>query len=169
MFSGNGNRKIMRGPVWSLFLFLSAFTFISVTISFFQGSAEGKVALAIPFSALYIAAYFVLPRVIKPKAQQAQAEENVPLDVPARLTIIRDHSIAAVVIPTVITLNGAVAATISANGETATIPLTMRKNILQTNTTGSKNVRIVFEAENGADGELHVKGGVFQVKTLRWK
>jgi hypothetical protein len=110
MSNGNGNKKIMRGPVWSLILFVCAFTLISVTISAIQGSAGGNVLAAIPLTILYIAAYFVLPRVVRPREQAVQPIENTPLAIPAQLTIIRDNSFAGVAIPTIVTLNGAVAA-----------------------------------------------------------
>jgi hypothetical protein len=109
-----------------------------------------------------------LPRVVRPREQAVQPIENTPLAIPAQLTIIRDNSFAGVAIPTIVTLNGAVAASIP-NGGSAMVTLTMRKNILQTNAVGSKNVRIALETTAGANGELHVKGGVFQPKTLRWE
>ncbi|NLI52879.1 MAG: hypothetical protein GX417_00985 [Clostridiales bacterium] len=162
-------KKFMRGPVWSMFLLFSIFGVIAAGLMLAtDGEIAGNMIGGLLIFVLYIAAYFVLPKHIKPKAPLPTVpESNSPLSVPARLTIVRDSSVAGALVPTIITLNGQQVCSLQ-NGASAEILLTQRYNILQTNTVGSKYVRYAFEANDAAFGELHVRGGVFQVKTVRW-
>ena len=169
MFIWIGKKGFMRGPVWFLFL-LGSFAGIigGVMILVDEGIGDGGGIAVAVLSALYIAVYFILPRKIKPAAPLATVPgKNAALFIPTRLTIVRDGSAVAALVPTIITLNGQQVCSLQ-NGGSAQIKLTMRYNILLTNSVGSKNVRYAFEARDGAIGELHVKGGMFQVKTVQW-
>lgn len=169
LFIWIGKKGFMRGPVWFLFL-LGSFAGIigGVILLVDEGIGDGGSIILAVLSVLYIAAYFILPKKIMPAAPLATVPEaNTALSIPARLTIVRDGSAVAALVPTIITLNGQQVCSLK-NGGSAQITLTMRHNILLTNSVGSKNVRYAFEARDGAMGELHVKGGVFQVKTVRW-
>lgn len=113
--------------------------------------------------------FFIYMKLAK-KAQVGPPEpegENAPLDAPAKLTIIRDSSVVGAVVPTVVFLNGQQACAIK-NGDSATIELTMKHNVLMTNATGSSKVRIEVDAPSGGVGSLHVKANEFQAKTLIW-
>ena len=169
MFLWSGKKSVMRGPVWSLFLLGGIAGIIGgILMLATEGDGDGGGIVALVISVLYIAAYFILPSVIKPKAIQPNVPaENLPLSVPAHLTIMRDSSGVGALMPTIITLNGQQVCTLQ-NGASAQIMLTMRQNVLLTNSVGSANVRYAFEAQDGAVGELHVKGGVFLPKTMRW-
>lgn len=161
-------KKVMRGYWWYLFLFVAVTGFLSVFLVQEQSVIE-KVVYAV-LSLLYIIAYFVVPRFVKPvsvSAAPAAPLQNVPLAAPAQLTIVRDRSIAGAVVPYIISLNGKQACTLY-NGASQTITLTMKHNVLLTNAVGSSKVRYEFDAMDGAVGEIHVKGGVFLPKTMKW-
>lgn len=169
MFLFIGKKGVMRGPFYYLLLF-GSFAGICGGIGMMvtDGIGDGSGIFVTAISALYIAAYFILPKKIKvPEPLPTVPETNVTLSAPARLTIVRDSSPMAALVPTIITLNGQQVCTLQ-NGASAQITLTMQQNILLTNSVGSKNVRYAFEAQNGAVGELHIKGGVFLPKTMRW-
>ena len=170
MFLFIGKKGVMRGPFWFLLL-LGSFAGIigGVMMLITDGVGDGGGIVLTVLSALYIAAYFILPKKIKvPEPLPTMPAANAALSVPARLTIVRDSSPVAALVPTVITLNGQQVCTLK-NGESAQITLTMRQNILLTTFVESKNGRYAFEAQNGAVGELHVKGGVFLPKTMVWR
>ena len=169
MFLWIGKKGVMRGPVWFLFLIGSFAGLIGgVLMTVTEGVGDGGGIFAAALSALYIAAYFLLPKKIRVQEPLPTVPRaNTALSIPAHLTIVRDSSAVAALMPTIITLNGKQVCTLQ-NGDRAQITLTERLNILLTNSVGSKNVRYAFEAKDGARGELHVRGGVFQVKTARW-
>jgi len=113
-----------------------------------------------------IANKVVEKRIAKQKSQPVSI--NIPLQIPASLTIIRDSSFVAALVPTRISLNGVQVVALK-NGESATIPLQMSHNVLYTGFTGSKNTRYEFDVQDGAKGEIHVSGGVFKIKNVVWK
>ena len=169
MFLWIGKKGVMRGPVWFLFL-IGSFAGIIGGIGMLvtDGIGDGSGIFVAALSALYIAAYFILPRKIKaPAPLPTVPGVNVALSTPAQLTIVRDNSGVGALMPTIITLNGQQVCTLQ-NGASVQITLTMQQNILLTNSVGSANVRYAFEAQDAAVGELHVKGGVFLPKTMRW-
>jgi hypothetical protein len=86
----------------------------------------------------------------------------------ATIRIIRDSSMVAAIVPTVISLNGVQIATL-ANGSSVDVHIDSGHIVLQTNSVGSKYVRYELEVPNGANGEIHVKGGVFQPKLTVWR
>lgn len=95
---------------------------------------------------------------------------NVTLHTPASLTIIRDSSPVAVLVPTIIYLNNTEVASIK-NGESVTIPIKMRNNLLQTNAVVGLNGRLEryeFSVQDGASATIHVKGGIFDKKNVVW-
>ncbi len=103
---------------------------------------------------------------LKRRTTVAQA----PLQTPATLTIIRDSSPVAVLVPTIIYLNNIEVASIK-NGESVTIPLKMKNNLLQTNSTVGLSGRLEkyeFVVQDGARGTIHVKGGIFDKKNVVW-
>ena len=167
--------KPMRSLYWWILLGLCVFgfvkTIIDITQEGFSSVMNSDKAWGIIAPVLYFAAWFIVPKLkfLQPVDRSApKAEENTPLAVPARLTIIRDSSAIAAVLPTSITLNGVPACSIK-NGASETIELTMKHNVLLTNATGSPNVRFEFDAPDGGIGELHVKANAFRPKTLIWK
>ena len=169
------SRKPMRGIYWWILLVLCVIFFVKTVIDIaregFGSVMNSDRGWGIIVSVLYIAAWFIVPKLkfLQPVDRSApKAEENAPLAVPAHLTIVRDSSVVAVVLPTEITLNGVPACSIK-NGASETIELTMKHNVLLTNATGSPNVRIEFDAPDGGNGELHVKANAFRPKTLIWK
>lgn len=159
-------KKVMRGYWWYLFLFVAVTVFLSVFLVQEQSVIE-KVVYAV-LSLLYIIAYFVVPKFIKPvSVGPVVPVQNAPLAAPARLTIVRDRSVAGAVVPYIISLNGKQVCSLN-NGASQTITLTTKHNVLLTNAVGSSKVRYEFDAMDGAVGEIHVKGGVFLPKTMRW-
>ena len=95
---------------------------------------------------------------------------NVTLQTPASLTIIRDSSPVTVLVPTIIYLNNTEIASIK-NGESVTIPLKMKNNLLQTNAVVGLNGRLEryeFAVQDGAHVTIHVKGGIFDKKNVVW-
>jgi hypothetical protein len=98
--------------------------------------------------------------------QEITITENYPLQTPAALTIIRDSSFVAVLVPQIIFLNDVQAASIK-NGESATISITMKHNLIRTNTVdingkSAKGTWYKFEAQDGAKGKIHVNAGIFK-------
>lgn len=110
-------------------------------------------------------------RTIKKEANEQKrwtATANVTLQTPASLTIIRDSSPVAALVPTIIYLNNIEVASIK-NGESVTIPLKMKNNLLQTNSVVGLNGRLEryeFAASDGARVTIHVKGGIFDKKNV---
>ena len=95
---------------------------------------------------------------------------NVTLQTPSSLTIIRDSSPVAALVPTIIYLNNTEVASIK-NGESVTIPIKMRNNLLQTNAVVGLTGRLEryeFAVQDGARGTIHVKGGIFDKKNVVW-
>lgn len=169
------SRKPMRGIYWWILLCLCAGLFVKTIIDIvregFGSVMNSDKAWGLIAPVLYFAAWFIVPKLkfLQPVDRSApKAEENAPLAVPARLTIVRDSSVVAAVLPTDITLNGVPACSVK-NGASETIKLTMKHNVLLTNATGSPNVRFEFDAPDGGNGELHVKANAFRPKTLIWK
>lgn len=169
------SRKPMRHFFGWLLLGLCIVGLVMTIIEIFQkGFSEvmnSDRAWGIIFPVFYIAVWFIVPHLkfLQPVDKSVpKVEENVPLATPARLTIVRDSSVVAIALPTSISLNGVPACSIK-NGESATIELTMKHNVLLTNAYGSTNVRIEFDAPDGGNGELHVKANAFRPKTLDWK
>lgn len=169
------SRKPMRSIYYWILLALCACWLIKTVVEIFRSGFASVMnsddAWGIIAPVLYFAAFIFVPKLkfLQPVDRSVpKAEENTPLAAPATLTIYRDSSVAGVVLPTTITLNGAPACSIN-NGGSATITLTMRHNVLLTNATGSPNVRIEFDAPEGGSGELHVKANAFRPKTLIWR
>ena len=166
-------KKVMRGFFWSIFLFCALIVITTSILNLWgikqlgMDSTLGNI-VAIIIAGLYIAAYFIVPKYVHPKAAMpAVPMQNVPLAVPAQMTIVRDSSVAGAVVPYIIFLNGQQVCSLN-NGCSATITLTMRHNVLMTNAVGSSKTRYEFDAADGAQGEIRVKGGVFLSKTMRW-
>ena len=167
-------KKVMRGYLWSIFFF-GAVVFIVTSIlglcgvaRLGQGSTIANI-VSILIAGLYVAAYFLVPKCIKPAAAGPSAPaQNIPLAVPAHLTIVRERSAAGAVVPCIISLNGQQVCSLS-NGASATITLSKKHNVLLTNAAGSSKVRYEFDAADGAEGEIHVKSGMFLAKTMHWK
>ncbi len=44
----------------------------------------------------------------------------------------------------------------------------MKHSVLRINAVGSPNVRLEITAPDGGVGEVHIKGGAFLPKTLKW-
>ena len=159
-------KKVMRGYWWYLFLFAAVVGLVSVFVVQEQSIIE-KIVFSV-LSILYIIAYFVVPKFVKPvSVGPVVPVQNAPLTAPAHLTIVRDSSIAGALVPYIISLNGKQVCSLN-NGASQAITLTMRHNVLLTNAVGSSKVRYEFDAVDGAVGEIHVKGGVFLPKTMRW-
>jgi len=120
---------------------------------------------------LYVAAFILVPKLkfLQPvsTAPAVAPEQNAPLAAPARLTIIRDSSVVGMALAMGVFLDNQPACTIK-NGESATVTLTMKHSVLRINATGSPNVRLDVTAPEGGVGEVHMKGGVFLPKTLKW-
>lgn len=165
-------KKPMRGIWWILFLLLSVAAIFSVLaelrVTGIEKNIPALIFLILPVG--YIAAFFTVPAVIKPKNDTETPAEPIPshtLSVPSHLTLVRDSSMVAAVMPTLICLNGNQVCSVT-NGASETIELTESHNVLTTNFTGSSKTRFEFDAPDGAQGELHLKGGVFLPKTLVW-
>lgn len=116
----------------------------------------------------YICEYCKQP-VEKKNVPAPQAANTAParLAAPARLTIIRDSSVVGIALVMGVFLDNQPACTIK-NGESATVTLTMKHSVLRVNATGSPNVRLDVTAPEGGVGEVHMKGGVFLPRTLKW-
>lgn len=167
--------KPMRGYWWYILLFCAIVVILTCVLNLCgvkqlgMDSTLANIA-AIIIAGSYITAYFVLPKVIRSKAAEAasvQASENVPLKIPAQIRIVRDSSVAGAMVPYIIYLNGQQVCSLN-NGCSEMITITMKQNVLMTNAVGSSKVRYEFEARDGASGEIHVKGGVFLPKTMKW-
>lgn len=165
-------KKVMRGIWWTMGLLgAAAIIYSAIRDLHMNGIRYGSdiaTVVLIVLAFLYIIAYFIVPRFVKPVSKGPFAPvQNAPLAVPARLTIVRDRSAAGAVVPYIISLNGKQVCSLN-NGASQTITLTMKHNVLLTNAVGSSKVRYEFDAMDGAVGEIHVKGGVFLPKTMRW-
>ena len=165
-------KKIMRGFFWYIFLFVAFVTIVAAVIGLCGGDlglgSPLANTIAIIISILYIAAFFILPKHIKRPEMSVVPTENAPLATPAQITIVRESSVAGAAVPTIVFLNGEQVCALK-NGCSETITLTMKQNVLITNAVGSLKVRFAFEAADGARGEIHVKGGIFLPKTMRWQ
>ena len=169
------NRKPMRSIYYWIIFGLCAIWLVKTIVEIFRDgfgtvmNSDNAWGLIAPV--LYFAAFFLVPKLkfLQPVDRSVPAEtENAPLATPATLTIYRDSSVVAAVLPTTISLNGVPACSIK-NGASATVTLTMRQNVLLTSAEGSPNVRIEFDAPEGGSGELHVKANAFRPKTLIWR
>ena len=93
------------------------------------------------------------------------------LVIPASITVIRDASFVATLVPCPIFLNEVQVAIVK-NGESVTIPVIAKHNILRTNTAGlfgpHKKAKYEFEARDGAKGEIHLSAGLFRKETAVW-
>ena len=116
---------------------------------------------------LYVAAFFLVPKLKFLQPVSTAPEQNAPLAAPARLTIIRDSSVVGMALEMGVFLDNQIACTVK-NGGSATVTLTMKHSVLRVNATGSPNVRLDVTAPEGGVGEVHMKGGVFLPKTLKW-
>ncbi len=168
-------RKPMRGLIWYLILVLVAATGVKALITLFRDGfdalmhrEEGIAVIIVP---LYLAAWFLVPKLkfLQPvsTAPAVPPEQNAPLKAPARLTIVRDSSVAGMAVANLILLDNEPACQIK-DGERAVVTLTMKYSVLRVNATGSPNVRLDVEAPDGGVGEVHIKGGAFLPKTLKW-
>ena len=167
--------KVMRGYFSRILFFAAMIVIVACVLGLAGvkglgiGSTVGNV-VAIMIACLYIAAYFIVPKLVKDN--QTSETNQVPvqdraLDVPAKIRIVRDSSMAGAAVPYLISLNGQQVCSLK-NGETQTVVLTRSHNVLMTNAVGSSKVRYEFDAAEGATGEIHVKGGVFLPKTMKW-
>jgi hypothetical protein len=109
----------------------------------------------------------------KKAEQERTITENFPLRIPAHLTIIRDSNFVAALVPCPLFLNNVQVASLK-NGESVTIPITMKHNILQTNTVDinskpAKGTWHKFEAQDSANGEIHLSAGIFKPLPNMWK
>ena len=161
-------KKLMRGLWWYIILLGSLALIVEEIVYFVKnGRLDDYTLFPAILGVLYILAFFLVPLFVKPSGAPAAESENRDLTVPAHLTIIRDSSMAGAAIPCIITLDGQTVCTLN-NGCSAVVTLTKQQSILQTNSVGSSNVRLKVNASDGAQGEVHVKGGVFLPKTLHW-
>ena len=169
------SRKPMRSWFYYLILVAVIAMFVKALYTgFTQGferifaSEDGWGVIVAP---LYVAAFFLVPKLkfLQPvsTAPAVAPEQNEPLSVPARLTIIRDSSVAGMALPMGVFLDNQPACTIK-NGESATVTLTMKHSVLRVNATGSPNARLDVTAPDGGVGEVHMKGGAFLPRTLKW-
>ena len=169
------SRKPMRSWFYYLILVAVIAMFVKALYTgFTQGferifaSEDGWGVIVAP---LYVAAFFLVPKLkfLQPvsTAPAVAPEQNEPLSVPARLTIIRDSSVAGMALAMGVFLDNQPACTIK-NGESATVTLTMKHSVLRVNATGSPNVRLDVTAPDGGVGEVHMKGGAFLPRTLKW-
>ena len=167
--------KPMRGIYWTLglalcVLMLGKAVYAIVTEGFVSAmNSNDGWGLIVP--ALYFAAYLIVPRLkfLQPvqTGPAVPAEENAPLAVPARLTVIRDSSALGAINVIGVFLDGAPVCQLK-NGESAVVTLTMKHSVLMTNAYGSPDVRCDVTAPEGGSGELHMKSGAFLPKTLKW-
>ena len=169
------SRKPMRGWFYYFVLVAVIALFIKALYTgFTQGFDrlfESEAGWGVIIAPLYVAAFFLVPKLkfLQPvsTAPAVAPEQNAPLATPARLTIIRDSSVAGMALPMGVFLDNQPACTIK-NGESATVTLTMKHSVLRVNATGSPNVRLEVTAPDGGVGEVHMKGGAFLPKTLKW-
>ena len=168
-------RKPMRS--WFYYLLLVAVIALFVK-ALYTGFAQGfdrlftsDEAWGLIIAPLYVAAFILVPKLklLQPvsTAPAVAPEQNAPLAAPARLTIIRDSSVMGMALAMGVFLDNQPACTIK-NGESATVTLTMKHSVLRVSATGSPNVRLDVTAPEGGVGEVHMKGGVFLPKTLKW-
>ena len=168
-------RKPMRSLIWYLILALVAVMGVKALITLFRDGfdalmhrEEGIAVIIVP---LYLAAWFLVPKLkfLQPvsTAPAVPPEQNAPLATPARLTIYRDSSAVGMAVANLVFLDNEPACQIR-NGESAVVTLTMKHSVLRVNATGSPNVRLDVEALDGGVGEVHMKGGAFLPKTLKW-
>ena len=167
---------MLRGGFWTILLAVCIAGVLFVIYKAITGSIDGNQVFGLIVCGLYIAAYFILPMIFKPVViGPGIPEENEALSVPASLTITRDSHAVGAVVPTGVFLNGEQVCLVK-NGESETISLTMKKNVLIINVVvpdysmGGKvpNVRCEFEAEDGAQGEIHLNAGIFQSDAPKW-
>ena len=168
-------KKPMRGIFWTVLLILCAFmlgkfVYDAVTGGF-AATMNSDSVWALIVAPLYFAAYLIVPKLKFlqpiPTDPAVPPEENSPLAVPAKLTVIRDSSIAGAVNVIAVTLDGVPVCQLR-NGESAVVTLTMKHSVLLTNAYGSPNVRCDVTAPEGGTGEIHMKSGAFLPKTLKW-
>lgn len=116
---------------------------------------------------LYVAAFILVPKLQFLQPVSTAPEQNVPLAVHPRRTIIRDSILAGMALAMGVLLDNQPVCTIK-NGESATVTLTMKYSVLRVNATGSPNVRLDVTAPEGGVGEVHMKGGAFLPRALKW-
>ena len=165
------SRKPMRSWFYYLILIGVIALFVKALYTgFAQGfdhlftSDEGWGLIVAP---LYVAAFFLVPKLKFLQPVSTAPEQNAPLAAPARLTIIRDSSVVGMALEMGVFLDNQIACTVK-NGGSATVTLTMKHSVLRVNATGSPNVRLDVTAPEGGVGEVHMKGGVFLPRTLKW-
>ena len=107
------------------------------------------------------------------QAQEMSISDNCPLRIPASLSIVRDSNFVAALVPTMIFHNDVQVASIK-NGESVTIPIIMKYNLIRTNTADvngnpPKGTWYKFEARDGIKGTIHVSAGVFKTNSATWE
>ena len=171
-----GKKKFMRGFFAYVIFVICAAGVVGVICAAVTNGIDCNGIIGLAACVLYISAFFILPKIIKPVVLgPGVPEDNEALDTPASLTITRDPSVVGAVVPTGIFLNGEQVCLIK-DGTSETIQLTMKKNILVANvvvpnySVGGKapNVRCEFEAKDGGNGEIHLRAGIFQSDAPKW-
>ncbi len=166
-------QKPMRSWFWYVLLAAAAAMFIKALYSALtQGfDSMGDEIWGLIVGPLYVLAFIFVPKLkfLQPvsTAPAVPPEENTPLQAPARLTIIRDSSVAGMAVANTVFLDNEVACSIK-DGESAVVTLTMKHSVLRINAVGSPNVRLEVTAHDGGSGSVHMKGGAFLPKTLKW-
>ena len=91
------------------------------------------------------------------------------LNTPASITVIQDPFLGGSHIPMVVFLNDVQVASLK-SGDSATIPLTLKHNVLRTNATGlfGPVKGYSFDVKDGARGVIHIGQGKFKVKDVTW-
>ena len=167
------NRRPMRSWFWYFVLVAVVAMFVYALVRCLtQGfDSLGDAVWGFIVGPLYVLAFVFVPKMkfLQPvsTAPAVSPEENTPLAVPARLTIIRDSSVAGMAAANTVFLDNAAACSIK-NGGSAVVTLTMKHSVLRINAVGSPNVRLEVTAPDGGVGEVHMKGGVFLPRTLKW-
>ena len=168
-----------RKPMRSWFYYIVLVGVIALFVkALYTGFAQGFDRLftsdevwGLIIAPLYVAAFILVPKLkfLQPvsTAPAVPPEQNAPLATPARLTIYRDSSAVGMAVANLVFLDNEPTCQIR-NGESAVVTLTMKHSVLRVNATGSPNVRLDVEAPDGGVGEVHMKGGAFLPKTLKW-